>query len=179
MAAGALRAAVPNRITYQGRLSQSGAPKGGSHTFLLRLLDSSNQAEISSTTTVKVLPPTGEFSLTFTLPSNIDWLGKDPILELTVDGGKMNPNEVFSATPYALAAQTAASIADGAVGTAKISDGAVTDAKIAAGTGSIGRSLVERSEKGSHGTPAASGRKPAEVARIDHWRSGKFTETNC
>ncbi|HRY30420.1 MAG TPA: tail fiber protein [Elusimicrobiota bacterium] len=120
--------AVPNRITYQGRLSKSGVAVSGPHIFVVRLLSSSGGPLWSSGNIPATLPATGDFSFTLE-PIGVDWPNDDPRMEITVDGEKMSPTEGFSATPYAFVAQQ---VVDGSVSAQKLTAGAVTNEKVAA-----------------------------------------------
>lgn len=124
-----LWAGVPNQIVYQGRLSKTGVPVGGSHVFNVRIYPNANPSVglWHSGNMALDLPATGEFSLVLNITTEIDWLNAAPRLEIMVDGEKLSPDGSFGANPYALAAKTVD--AEG-VGTAAIQAGAVTDVKI-------------------------------------------------
>ncbi len=60
---GALFAAVPNRITYQGRLFKSGVAVSGSKSIRLALVHPSTFVELESEVFNVTLPATGEFTI--------------------------------------------------------------------------------------------------------------------
>jgi len=127
----ALFASVPNRITYQGRLSKNSSPVIGSHTFGVRIFPASNPAaSLWQDLNIPVtLGPEGEFTIVVEV-GDIDWINMDPRLEITVDGEKLSPTDSFETTPYSFVAKR---VDVGGVNTAALADGAVTNAKVAAG----------------------------------------------
>ena len=131
-------AAVPNRITYQGRLMKSGITAAGPHLFTVCFV--SGGASVCNAQQSLTLPSSGDFTLAIDIPAGVDFFNNSYQLQLTVDGTALSPPDSFTAVPYALIASTAttvpdaaittAKIADGSVATGKLSEGAVTDAKI-------------------------------------------------
>jgi len=162
-------AAVPNRITYQGRLIKSGITAAGPHTFIVHFV--SGGSSILAFQQSVTLPATGDFTLLIDVPSTVHFFDNAYQLQLTVDGNALSPPDDFTAVPYALVAGTAtavldgsitsAKIADGAVATAKLPDGAVTDAKIATAAG------IAPSKIALSGTATlADWRNPADQTKI-------------
>jgi microcystin-dependent protein len=98
-------AAVPNTITYQGRLVKSGVTTGGSHTFHACLKAGGGNLWCKDFTLS--LPASGDFTLLLDPPASIDWIANAIQLELTVDGRVLSPADDFTAVPYALTAATA------------------------------------------------------------------------
>ncbi|MGQ0644892.1 MAG: hypothetical protein ACT4O3_05325 [Elusimicrobiota bacterium] len=103
--AGAVWAAVPDRIVYQGRLTKSGVSASGAHVFRARFLSSAGLELWESGNIALTLPPSGDFTLELS-PTGVDWLNDDPKLEITVDGDLLSPSGSFASSPYALAAKT-------------------------------------------------------------------------
>jgi hypothetical protein len=103
--AGAVWAAVPDRIVYQGRLTKSGVSASGAHVFRARFLSSAGLQLWESGNISLTLPPSGDFTLELS-PTGVDWLNDDPKLEITVDGDLLSPSGSFASSPYALAAKT-------------------------------------------------------------------------
>jgi hypothetical protein len=126
------RADVPNRIVYQGRLSKSGISAFGVHQFKACLVtDSAVTVPWCQDTSLNVTI-TGDFTLVLEPPSTLDWLTNSYRLSLTVDGDQLSPADQFASVPYALVAQSALSVAGGAIGGGNLADGSITDVKIAA-----------------------------------------------
>ncbi|MBL0058282.1 MAG: hypothetical protein IPP35_04050 [Elusimicrobia bacterium] len=127
-ACGAVLAAVPNRIIYQGRLSKSGAAVHGEQAIKLSLVDPVNPTTVyDSNTFVVTLPVTGEFTVIWDNPG-VDWRAVNPKLKVEVSGEALTPESDFSASPYSFVAQR---VEAGGVDTLALADGAVTDAKVA------------------------------------------------
>lgn len=129
---GALFAAVPNRITYQGRLFKSGVAVSGSKSIRLALVHPSTFVELESEVFNVTLPATGEFTIVWdaTLDAGFDWRGVNPQLKISVDGEALSPNELLGVSPYSFVARR---VDVGGVDTAALADGAVTNAKVAVG----------------------------------------------
>jgi hypothetical protein len=122
-----LHAGVPNRIVYQGRLSQAGVSVAGTRTFVARILAQNGTPLWSSGNMSVTLPATGEFTLVLE-PTGVDWAAHQPKLEISVDGETLSPADPFAASPYAFLAD---SVANGSITTLQIAAGAVTNEKIA------------------------------------------------
>ena len=105
-----LAAAVPNQITYQGRLTKSGVTTGGSHTFHACFTSGATTYSPCNDFTM-TLPISGDFTLILTPPASVDWTGSPIQLQLTIDGQLLSPKDDFTSVPYALIASTAASAA--------------------------------------------------------------------
>lgn len=129
---GALSAAVPNRITYQGRLFKSGVAVSGSKSIRLALVHPSTFVELESEVFNVTLPATGEFTIVWdaTLDPGFDWRGVNPQLKISVDGEALSPNELLGVSPYSFVARK---VDVGGVDTAALADGAVTNTKVAVG----------------------------------------------
>jgi hypothetical protein len=128
----AVQAAVPNRITYQGRLFKSGVAVSGSKSIRLALVHPSTLVELESEVFNVTLPATGEFTIVWdtTLDPGFDWRGVNPQLKISVDGEALSPNELLGVSPYSFVARR---VDVGGVDTAALADGAVTNAKVAVG----------------------------------------------
>jgi hypothetical protein len=101
-------AAVPNRITYQGRLMKSGLSSVGDHRFIACFVGSGGP--ICNPQQTLTLPITGDFTLTVEVPAGVDFFNNSYQLRLTVDGTDLSPNDDFTAVPYALVAASATSV---------------------------------------------------------------------
>ena len=162
-------AAVPNRITYQGRLMKSGITAAGVHNFTVCFVGSGGS--ICNPQQSVTLPASGDFTLLIDVPGGVNFFNNSYQLQLTVDGQTLSPPDDFTAVPYALVAGTAttvpdasitaAKIADNAVATAKLPDGAVTDAKIAAAAGIASTKILL-----SGAATLADWRNPADQTKI-------------
>jgi hypothetical protein len=100
-------AAVPSRITYQGRLSKSGVGAAGT-TRRLRFssLDKDGNNLTASQTFDVDVPTSGDFSLEIEpIPPDADWINGLPKMRVIVGGETLTPDQSFSATPYALVAR--------------------------------------------------------------------------
>jgi hypothetical protein len=93
-------AEVPSSITYQGRLYRSGVGAAGSKQFSFSLVSSSETRSLGNFPVT--IPVTGEFSVVIPVPEDYDWAGKNPRLEVSVDGEKLTPSDLFSSNPYSL-----------------------------------------------------------------------------
>lgn len=155
---GVLVASVPNRITYQGRLSKNSSPVIGSHTFGVRIYPAATPAaSLWQDLNIPVtLGPEGEFTIVLEI-GDIDWINTDPRLEITVDGEKLSPADSFETTPYSFVAKR---VDAGGVNTAALADGAVTNAKVAVGV-AASKILVTTN------TYLSDWRHPTQLDKID------------
>jgi len=104
-----LAAAVPNRITYQGRLTKSGISSAGPHTFIACLTNGVSNLWCDSGQTL-TLPISGDFTLILQPNIPIDWVNNAVKLQLKVDGQLLSPPDDFTSVPYSLVAATATSV---------------------------------------------------------------------
>ena len=72
LAGGTAAAAVPNQITYQGRLTKTGISSAGSHTFQACLRNGG--ATLWCDNQTLTLPASGDFTLVLQPPTTIDWI---------------------------------------------------------------------------------------------------------
>ena len=142
LAAGASQtiAAVPNTISYQGYLKDAnGQPVTSSTELTFRIYDSTLPGATPLWEEIhhNVLPVNGVYDvilnpqLPTALPFDVPYY-----LELVVNGVVQTPRQPLTSVPYAFraaSADTAVTIADGAVTTAKLADSAVTGLKLADG----------------------------------------------
>jgi hypothetical protein len=99
-------AAVPSRITYQGRLSKSGVGAAGRHTITVQFITASGEKLPASQTFDVDVPVSGDFSLNIdNIPPDADWINGLPQMRVIVGGETLTPDQSFSATPYALVAR--------------------------------------------------------------------------
>jgi len=110
-----LAAAVPNKITYQGRLMKSGLTAAGPHIFQVNFIPPAPSAPIPSPQQTVTLPATGDFTLIIDLPVGVDFFNSTYQLQLLVDSVPLSPNDDFTAVPYALVAATATTVSAGGV----------------------------------------------------------------
>ena len=110
-----VHADVPARINYQGRLKESGLPFSGAKTMNFRLWNTASGGVwgvdgIWESGDVEVAVSSGLFNYVLAPDPNVDWRGKTPYLEITLDAGAvtLTPREQLSAAPYALYAASAA-----------------------------------------------------------------------
>ena len=131
-------AAVGTSFTYQGQLSVDGAPVDGVCNLQFRLFNAaSGGGALANVGPVAVTIEQGLF--TVALDFGDTFPGADRWMEISAQcPGKatqvLAPRQPITAAPYALYANSAGSVPDGAVTSAKIADSAVTSAKIANGT---------------------------------------------
>lgn len=105
-------AAVPNRITYQGRLMKSGLTAAGKHDFQVCFVPATN----GCVTFLQVpVPASGDFTLIVNVPATVDFSTNTYTLQLSVDNQPLSPNDDFTAVPYALVAAKAMSVDAGGV----------------------------------------------------------------
>jgi hypothetical protein len=159
---GALSAAVPNRITYQGRLFKSGVAVSGSKSIRLALVHPSTLVELESEVFNVTLPATGEFTIVWdtTLDPGFDWRGVNPQLKISVDGEALEPERAVGGEPVQFCG---AKVDVGGVDTAALADGAVTNAKVAVGVEST--KILMSTSPGN--TYLSDWRHPAQLDKID------------
>jgi hypothetical protein len=101
-------AAVPNRITYQGRLMKSGLTASGLHTFNVAFVSNTTGQSYTANPLSVTLPASGDFTLIIEIPTGVDFSQDSYKLKLTVDTVSLSPPDEFTAVPYALVTATAA-----------------------------------------------------------------------
>jgi hypothetical protein len=140
-------------FSYQGKLSETGAPANGTYDFQVSIYDAaSGGSQVGSVLTADDVVVTGGL---FTLYPDFGggvFDGQPRWLEVAVRAGAstgafttLTPRQPVLATPYAQRALFAAGVpsgsigssqlAAGAVGASQIADGSITAAKLAAGVG--------------------------------------------
>lgn len=134
-------------FSYQGRLTQNGAPANGSFDFEFRLFDDAVAgSQVGATLTEPGYPVAdGVFTVALAFPGA--FTGEQRWLQVTVNGQVLLPRQAVGAVPVAQFALSGAIagpaggdlagsypnpvIASGAVGTAKLALGAVTSNRLA------------------------------------------------
>ncbi|MCX5788393.1 MAG: hypothetical protein NTX64_07830, partial [Elusimicrobia bacterium] len=97
-------AAVPERISYQGYLRETGGIATGARTMVFRLYASSAaQTPLWTSPEADVLVSTGLFHVVLE-PAGIDW-ENGAWLEVEINGTRLSPREELLAAPYAIDAQ--------------------------------------------------------------------------
>lgn len=134
-----LRAGAPLKISFQGRLDESGVPAVGAKTFVFKLYDALSGGTLVWTgDSQPVALVNGVFSaiLAAGAPtlSTAAFAGAR-YLEITVDGVPLSPRQEMVSAPYALVAQALAP--DAVIPAAPIADGSITDAKALLSTAAI------------------------------------------
>lgn len=115
-------------FTYQGALTDQGAPAEGSYTITFRLFDAALGGNaIGAPITESVPVSKGLFAVRLDFGPN-SFPGGARFVEVTVNGVTLAPRQEVMASPYAI---TAFSIVDRAVTTPKLADSAVTTIKLA------------------------------------------------
>jgi hypothetical protein len=94
-------AGVPQQITYQGTLKQSGAAANGTYTMTFRLTDSAGLTQYWSSGPVPVAVSQGLFSAILS-PTGVDWANITPYIEVNVGGQVLLPRDPVTSTAYAL-----------------------------------------------------------------------------
>ena len=98
-------AAVPNQITYQGRLMKSGLTAAGKHDFQVCFVPATNGCVSFQQVTV---PASGDFTLIIDIPPGLNFSSNTYTLQLSVDQQLLSPPDEFTSVPYAIVAATAA-----------------------------------------------------------------------
>ena len=134
-----LSAGAPLKISFQGRLDESGVPAEGTKTFVFKLYDAVSGGTLVWTGgSQSVALANGVFNATLTAGtpalSTAAFTGARYI-EITVDGVPLSPRQEMVSAPYALVAQSLAP--DAVIPAAPIADGSVTDAKVLLSTAAI------------------------------------------
>lgn len=132
---------IPGTINFQGRLTDTvgNAVTNGTYgvTFTLHYLESGNSPTGWSEVQL-VSTKSGYFNIALGSVTPLNSLNFDYLYYLDIhvegDAQSMSPRQPLSSVPYAMRAQNANTLANGAVKTATIEDGAITSIKIANGT---------------------------------------------
>jgi len=104
-----INAAVPNEITYQGRLKEYGQAITGTRTMCFKIYDAATDGhEKWSSGNTSVTITNGLFSKI--LSPSLDWRGRDYYIETIISGKILAPREKITAQIYALHSQTAEDI---------------------------------------------------------------------
>jgi len=126
-------AAVPNLLTYQGRLKETGLAVNGNRAVEIFLCDAETGGACTTTGAQGTAVTNGLFRSTFTLPSAADITAGSWYLEIHVGGTTLLPRERLTGNAYSLFSTTAAyatAIAPASVTNASIANGTITDAKL-------------------------------------------------
>jgi hypothetical protein len=130
-------AAVGTGFTYQGQLSVDGAPADAVCELQFRLFAAaSGGAALATVGPLAVTIDEGLFTVPLDFGANFS--GPDRWLEISAEcpghaTQVLAPRQPITAAPYALFANSAGTVADGAVTSAKIADGAIGAADLADG----------------------------------------------
>jgi hypothetical protein len=109
---------VPNQITYQGTLKETGVPVNAVRTMQFRLTNADGTAVYWSSGNQSITVANGFFSAALS-PSGVDWQNVVPYIELSVEGQLMLPREKVSANAYAFLSRT---VVDGSVTIPKLAN---------------------------------------------------------
>jgi hypothetical protein len=113
---GAPAAASETTITYQGSLTNDGAPAQGTHAMVFELFTSSVGGSALGTQSAAVEVTNGVFHVELDFGA-IPWsLNNDRWLEITVEGFTLTPRQLVTRSPYALATRGIYVSNDGKVG---------------------------------------------------------------
>jgi hypothetical protein len=128
-------------FTYQGRLTDGGAPASGAYDFRFILYNAEvGGSQVGTTFTAEDLAVTGGvFTVTLDFGPNI-FDGQARWLELAVRQGAstgiytvLSPRQPVTPTPYSMFAAKAGGLANGSITAGQLAPGAVTAAAIASG----------------------------------------------
>ncbi len=172
-------AAVGTGFTYQGRLNVDGAPANGVCNLQFVLFNAANGGgAVASVGPLQVNIEQGLFTVTLDFGAAV-FTGNDRWIEIRAQcPGKasqtLQPRQPITAAPYALYANSAGAVPDGAVTSAKIADGtiaaadladsAVTGAKIANGAVAAAELADGAATTAKLGDAAVTGAKIADGA---------------
>jgi hypothetical protein len=109
-AAGALHAAAPHQLTYQGRLKESGLPVTATRSIELQLCDSLTAGICYPTGPQSIVVVNGLFRTTFTVPSPVALESGAWYIEVIVGATAFSPREMLTASPYAIYASSASTL---------------------------------------------------------------------
>ncbi len=102
LALGVMACAVPDTITYQGRLLQNGEPVSGNKLMDFRIYnDASAGTLIWSTTNVQILVQEGIYSVALQPLNTSDFDHEQVYLEVSIDGSPFLPRTRFTSVSYA------------------------------------------------------------------------------
>lgn len=137
--AGILFAAVPNILTYQGRVTESDLPVTGGRAVEVSLCDSLMGGSCVSTGVQQVTVYNGLFRSTFTVPSAADLTTGDWYLEIKIGAITFSPREKLTSVVYSIQSATASyanalAAAPGTAGVIASSSIFITDGNLGIGT---------------------------------------------
>ncbi|MBI5743726.1 MAG: hypothetical protein HY952_04185, partial [Elusimicrobia bacterium] len=109
----AAQAAVPYRVSFQGRLDDGGSPATGTRAFVFKIYDALTGGTLLWTSqTESVAVTNGVFSVVLETgaPANLSTgtFSGARFVEISVDGTLLSPRETVVSAPYALVAQSLA-----------------------------------------------------------------------
>ena len=110
-AAGPMHAAAPNLLTYQGRLKEVGLPVTGTRSVDISLCDSLIAGSCTNTGAQSVAVVNGLFRTTFTVPAGVALESGAWYIQVQVGAAIFTPRELLTASPYAVYASSAGTLA--------------------------------------------------------------------
>ena len=135
------QAPSPTAFSYQGRLHEAGVPAAGSYDLKFELYDAETGGAVAGVAVERaaVSVANGLFTTDLDFGGPAVFNGTQYWLNISVKpaGGPdytvLTPRTILRTVPYAIRAQSAATVADGSITAASLAPGAVTAASIAPG----------------------------------------------